>query len=210
MGSSPSVPAVAWQPSLWADRSPAIDSTFHRLERRQLDQDCWVDYCPAWLRGSDRVFEELLSTVAWSQRRRWMYERQVDEPRLTSWHKIDELTAGTYPWLDEIRVALSEQYEVRLDSVGMNLYRDGGDSVAWHRDRIPPEIDGPLVALVSLGDSRTFLLRPLAGGKSITFRLGHGDLLVTGGQTQRRFEHSVPKVKSSGPRMSLALRHGVN
>jgi alkylated DNA repair dioxygenase AlkB len=91
----------------------------------------------------------------------------------------------------------------------MNLYRGGSDSVAWHRDRIPPEIADPVVALVSLGEPRTFLLRPQGGGNSIAFRLGHGDLLVTGGQTQRRFEHSVPKSKSSGPRISLAFRHGV-
>jgi alkylated DNA repair dioxygenase AlkB len=94
--------------------------------------------------------------------------------------------------------------------VGINLYRDGADSVAWHRDRIPPEIADPVMALVSLGEPRTFLLRPQGGGNSCAFRLGHGDLLVTGGQTQRRFEHSVPKVRASGPRMSLAFRHGVS
>ena len=93
--------------------------------------------------------------------------------------------------------------------MGFNLYRDGADSVAWHRDRIPPEIVDPVVALVSLGEPRTFLLRPQGGGKSRAFKLGHGDLLVTGGQTQRRFEHSVPKVKASGARMSIAFRHGV-
>jgi alkylated DNA repair dioxygenase AlkB len=209
MGSAQSVPDVTWQPSLWADHNTAIDAAFRGLERTQLDGDSWVDYCPSWLRGSDRVFEELLRTVDWSQRRRWMYDRQVDEPRLTSWQTIDELIAGRYPWLDDARVALSERYDVQLDSVGMNLYRAGSDSVAWHRDRIPPEIADPVVALVSIGEPRTFLLRPQGGGNSIAFRLGHGDLLVTGGQAQRRFEHSVPKAKGSGPRISLAFRHGV-
>ena len=104
-----------------------------------------------------------------------------------------------YQWLEDARVALSDRYDVRFDSVGINLYRDGADSVAWHRDRIPAEIVDPVVALVSLGEPRTFLLRPLGGGKSRSFRLGQGDLLVTGGQTQRRFEHSVPKVKAVGP-----------
>jgi alkylated DNA repair dioxygenase AlkB len=186
-----------------------MDAAFRGLERTRLDGESWVDYCPSWLRGSDRVFEELLRTVDWSQRRRWMYDRQVDEPRLTSWQTIDELIAGRYPWLDDARVVLSERYDVRLDSVGMNLYRVGSDSVAWHRDRIPPEIADPVVALVSIGEPRTFLLRPQGGGNSIAFRLGHGDLLVTGGQTQRRFEHSVPKAKGSGPRISLAFRQGV-
>ncbi len=93
--------------------------------------------------------------------------------------------------------------------MGINLYRDGADSVAWHRDRIPAEIVDPVVALVSLGEPRTFRLRPQGGGTSRAFKLGRGDLLVTGGQTQRRFEHSVPKVKASGPRMSIVFRHGV-
>ena len=98
---------------------------------------------------------------------------------------------------------------MRFDSLGINLYRDGTDSVAWHRDRIPGEIADPVVALVSLGEPRKFLLRPQGGGRSQAFRLGQGDLLVTGGQTQRRFEHCVPKAKSAGARVSLAFRHGV-
>jgi alkylated DNA repair dioxygenase AlkB len=136
-----------------------------------------------------------------------MYDQEVDEPRLTAWQKVDK-QAG-HEWLEHARASLSERYGVRFDSVGLNLYRTGADSVAWHRDRIPPEIVDPVVALVSLGEPRTFLLRPEGGGRSRAFRLGHGDLLVTGGQTQRRFEHSVPKVKKAGPRISVAFRHGL-
>lgn len=139
-----------------------------------------------------------------------MYDREVDEPRLTSWRRIDGQTEVPCQWLEAARWSLSARYDVHFDSVGINLYRDGADSVAWHRDRIPPEIVDPVVALVSLGEPRRFLLRPHGGGRSRAFTLGHGDLLVTGGKTQRRFEHSVPKVKESGPRMSLAFRHGVH
>jgi alkylated DNA repair dioxygenase AlkB len=210
VGTSPSAPAVAWQPSLWADQSTVVDASFRALERTQLDGDSWVDHCPGWLSGSDRAFDELLRGVPWSQRRRWMYDREVDEPRLTSWQKIDEPGAVASGWIEDARTSLSAHYAVRFDSVGLNLYRDGSDSVAWHRDRIPAEIVDPVVALVSLGEPRTFLLRPQGGGRSRAFKLGRGDLLVTGGQTQRRFEHSVPKVKKSGPRMSIAFRHGVS
>ena len=187
-----------------------MDPFFRGLDRIQLDQVSWVDHCPGWMSGSDHAFEELLGDVVWSQRRRRMYDKEVDEPRLTSWQTVDEQTCVSCQWLEGARTSLSAHYEIQFDSVGINLYRDGADSVAWHRDRIPPEIVDPVVALVSLGESRTFLLRPQGGGKSRAFRLGHGDLLVTGGQTQRRFEHSVPKVKVSGPRMSLAFRHGVS
>ncbi len=202
VGSSPSAPAVTWQPSLWADQGTVVDVSFRGLERTQLDGDSWVDHCPRWMSGSDGAFEELLRNVAWSQRRRWMYDREVDEPRLTSWQRIDGQTAVAYQWLEDARGSLSAHYEVRFDSLGINLYRDGAG------DRIPAEIVDPVVALVSLGEPRTFLLRPQGGGRSRAFRLGHGDLLVTGGRTQRRFEHSVPKVRTSGPRMSIVLRHG--
>jgi alkylated DNA repair dioxygenase AlkB len=208
VGNPPSAPAVAWQPSLWGDQATLVDTSFAGLRRILLDADSWVDYCPRWLSGSDQAFEDLLHKVSWNQRRRRMYDRVVDEPRLTSWQRIDGETAVPNQWLEGARVALSDRYDVRFDSVGTNLYRDGADSVAWHRDRIPAEIVDPVVALVSLGEPRTFLLRPFGGGKSRSFRLGQGDLLVTGGQTQRRFEHSVPKVKASGPRMSVVFRHG--
>jgi alkylated DNA repair dioxygenase AlkB len=99
---------------------------------------------------------------------------------------------------------------VVFDSVGFNLYRDGNDSVAWHGDRIKKEIEEPIVVLVSLGEPRKFLLRPKEGGKSTTFMLGRGDLLVTGGKTQRAWDHSVPKVARAGPRISLAFRHGMD
>jgi alkylated DNA repair dioxygenase AlkB len=210
MGSSPDASAVARQPSLWAGRTTVVDLSFRGLERIRLDEVSWVDKCPAWLSGSDEAFQELLHGMFWSQRRRWMYDREVDEPRLTSRLSIDEPGSVTYPWLSDAPAALSARYHVPFDSVGINLYRNGADSVAWHRDRIPPEIVDPVVALVSLGETRTFLLRPQGGGTSRAFKLGHGDLLVTGGQTQRRYEHSVPKVKASGARMSLAFRHDVS
>lgn len=81
--------------------------------------------------------------------------------------------------------------------------------MAWHADRIPKEIDAPIVALVSLGEPRKFLLRPKGGGQARSLLLGRGDLLVTGGQTQRTWEHAVPKVAPAGPRISLAYRHGM-
>jgi alkylated DNA repair dioxygenase AlkB len=87
------------------------------------------------------------------------------------------------------------------------LYRNGRDSVAWHRDKLPQSLVDPIVALVSLGEPRRFLLRPRGGGRSHRFQLGAGDLLVTGGRTQRDWEHTVPKVAAAGPRISVAFRH---
>jgi alkylated DNA repair dioxygenase AlkB len=74
----------------------------------------------------------------------------------------------------------STPYAIRI-----NLYRDGRDSVAWHGDRIRKEIAEPVVALISLGEPRRFLIRPRGGGQSLAFTLGRGDLLVTGERAQR-------------------------
>jgi alkylated DNA repair dioxygenase AlkB len=139
-----------------------------------------------------------------------MYDQTVQEPRLTAPWSAASGEPLTPPILEEIRLALSQRYEREFDSVGFNLYRDGRDSVAWHADHIRKEVEDPIVALVSFGEPRKFMLRPKDGGASRSFLLGRGDLLVTGGKTQRTWEHSVPKVAKAGPRISLAYRHDMD
>ncbi len=206
-----SSPKLVWQPSLLAiEETVDIDRALSRLERVRLDDRAWVDHQPDWITGADRLFEEVLAGQSWEQRSRRMYDKRVDEPRLTAPWNIRSGKPLRPPLLEEIRRVLAERYERDFDSVGFNLYRDGRDSVAWHADRIAKEIADPIVALVSLGEPRRFLLRPKGGGASRTFLLGRGDLLVTGGQTQRTWEHSVPKVKRAGPRISMAFRHDMD
>jgi alkylated DNA repair dioxygenase AlkB len=201
---------LVWQPSLLAaEDDPWIDPAFAGLVRIDLDEDSWVDHLEGWVRGSDVLFEDVLETRGWAQRSRHMYDQRVREPRLTAPWSAASGEPLAPPILEEIRRVLSERYGREFDSVGFNLYRNGRDSVAWHADRIPKEIDAPIVCLVSLGEPRRFLLRPKGGGSSRAFLLGRGDLLVTGGNTQRTWDHSVPKVKQAGPRISLAYRHGM-
>ena len=206
--SSRAVPDVIWQPSLLdAGSEPRINESFDHLERIQLDPQAWVDYAPGWLHGSDQLFEQLLERSRWGQRSRRMYDRIVQEPRLTSGWQASSGDPLEPPVLEQMRAVLSERYAVEIDSVGLNLYRDGRDGVAWHGDHIRKEIENPVVALVSIGEPRKFLLRPREGGRTVTFLLGRGDLLVTGGRTQRTWQHSVPKVAQAGPRISIAFRH---
>ncbi len=131
-----------------------------------------------------------------------MYERKVLEPRLTGSWALDSRAPLEPALLEDVRVCLSARYGVLFDSAGFNLYRDGQDSVAWHGDRIRKEIAEPVVALVSLGQRRKLLLRPKGGGSSRAFLLGQGDLFVTGGKAQRKWEHSdyqyQPRKFSSG------------
>jgi alkylated DNA repair dioxygenase AlkB len=204
-------PDLVWQPSLLAlGEVVEVDRSFSALRRVKLDDEAWVDHCPGWIAGADRLFEEILAGRDWGQRSRKMYDQKVREPRLTS-----SWSAGTGeplapPVLEDIRAVLSDRYSRVFDSVGFNLYRDGRDSVAWHGDHIRKDIEDPIVALISLGEQRKFLLRPKGGGGSRAFTLGRGDLLVTGGTTQRTWDHSVPKVARAGPRISLAYRHDMD
>jgi alkylated DNA repair dioxygenase AlkB len=111
--------------------------------------------------------------------------------------------------LAEIAAALSRRYGVGFDSVWVNLYRDGRDSVAWHRDRNGRVLRNPLVVTISLGARRRFVMRP-RGTSAVRFSLspGHGDLVVMGGACQHTWEHCVPKTaKPVGARMSVTIRH---
>jgi alkylated DNA repair dioxygenase AlkB len=203
---------VEWQASLLdlgGAVEPRPDRAFADLVRRQLDPRCWIEHAPGWLRGSDAVFATLVEQARWEQLSRRMYDKHVEQPRLTAtWRRDPELLAAL-PVIEEMRAVLSERYEVELDSGGINFYRDGRDSVAWHGDRIPKEVVDPIVCIVSVGEPRKFLLRPKGGGSSIKLMLGRGDLLVTGGATQRAWDHSVPKVAAAGPRISITFRPGV-
>jgi len=205
---------LPWQPSLLdADPKPDIDETFAGAVRIPLDRHSWIERVPGWVSGSDALFDHLLRTADWGQRTRKMWDQEVLEPRLTSWWGAESGRPLQPPILERMRRALSDRYGVEFDSMGLNLYRDGRDSVAWHGDRITREIAQPLVAIVSVGEPRRFLLRPKVAtdGRRAAHRLvlGRGELLVTGGSTQRAWEHSVPKVASAGPRMSLTFRHGL-
>ncbi len=204
------MPDVFFQPSLFGEADPSFDRAFSGVERIRLDETSWLDWAPGWVQGSDRLFEQVLASRRWGERTRWMYERRVREPRLTSHWSLASGEPLEPAILDEMRRCLGERYGVVFDSAGFNLYRDGRDSVAWHGDKIEKAITEPILPLVSLGEPRRFLLRPKGGGRSQRFDLGRGDLLVTGGTTQRTWDHAVPKVARAGPRISVAFRYGLD
>lgn len=201
---------LTWQPSLLdAGARPRVDAAFAGLERTRLDDTAWLDHLPGWLRGADDVFAELVDLLPWRTGSRHMYERVVDVPRLRASASDVPGLADRLPILREMQEALRTYYGRDFFSVGFNLYRDGRDSVAWHGDRIPRDaIDDAVVALVSVGEPRRFLVKRKApGGGSLRFECGNGDLLVMGGTAQRDWQHCVPKVASAGPRISIAYRH---
>ena len=178
-------------------------------ERTTLTRGAWVDCRRNWLPGADDVFATLVADVPWRAERRQMYDRVVDVPRLVHTYAVGDPLP--HPTLEEARSALSAHYLPELGepfvTAGCCYYRDGRDSVAWHGDTIGRgRSQDTLVAIVSLGDPRRLALRPRGGGESLSFELGHGDLLVMGGSCQRTWEHAVPKVAHAGPRISVQFR----
>ena len=198
---------VEWQASLFAAGEPGFDPSLQGVRRLALDETSWLDHLPRWLEGSDHVFAELVARLPWRQRTVPMYDRLVQEPRLVWWWTAEE-GPSPLPLLEEAGRALTRHYGREFDSIGCNYYRTGSDSVAWHGDRMRHTQVDPLVAIVSVGAPRPFLLRPRGGGHSLSFLLGQGDLLVMGGAVQHDWEHTVPKVAVAGPRISITYRHG--
>ena len=190
--------------------SPVLSPLAGRLQRTVLTGGAWIELCPNWLTGGDEIFRSLLTAVPWRAERRQMYDRTVDVPRLTKFYAEGEPLP--HPILTLARDELSRHYRAELGenfaTAGMCLYRDGQDSVAWHGDRRGHgRYRDTMVAILSLGSPRQFLLRPRSGGASLRRTLAHGDLLVMGGSCQRSWEHAVPKTtKPVGPRMSIQFR----
>ena len=196
-----------WQPSLFGQGAPRPNPGFSGLIRHQLDPTAWVDHVAGWLQGADSLFEELLSSAQWESTTQELYGKVVVTPRLVARWPAPEDLATLPAVVGRMRELLVERYERPFDSVSANLYRDGRDSVAWHGDHIPLRIVNPVVATVSLGHARRFLMRPRQGRTELSLALRLGDLVVMGGTSQRTWLHAVPKVAAAGPRISVAYRH---
>jgi alkylated DNA repair dioxygenase AlkB len=181
----------------------SIDTGFAALERTQLSRGAWFDYAPSWLQGHEQVFDALVTSMRWRQERRKMYQRTVDVPRL---YALVPRDGEGHPIFEMIRQAVSVHYAEPFTRTSLGYYRDGQDSVAWHGDYVARQLPAALVATVSVGAPRRFLLRPTGGGTSLGLSLGFGDLLVMGGSCQRTWQHSVPKAKGAAPRIAIMFR----
>jgi alkylated DNA repair dioxygenase AlkB len=192
-----------WQPGLFDVPPDAAQTSAARADRRRaLDASSWVDVIPAWLDDPGALFAALLEKAPWEQRERWMFDRMVTEPRLTA--ELRSLADAPHPALVEAAARLSKAYGVRYDHLWLNLYRDGRDSTAWHRDRVSCRRPECIVPVLSLGATRRFLLRRKEGGRSVAFRVASGTLVVMGGRAQDDWVHAVPKEAGAiGPRISV-------
>ena len=191
------------QPTLLGGVEPTLAER-PATERIHLDEASWVDVTREWLLGADVLAQHLADRVPWRQGRRRMWDRMLDDPRLSYWCRATDPEFD--PTIAVMQRTLERAYGHPMRRPGLNFYRDGQDSVTWHADRELRELDDTLVAIVTLGTRRPFLVRRAGGGPSIDLRPNSGDLLVMGGAAQRNWEHAVPKTARPGARISISWR----
>ena len=152
-------------------------------------------------------FTELNEGVEWKTQRRRMYDRDVDVPRLMVHFRLapDERVPGAIRAAAGMVIAIAG---APFNSVGLNFYRDGRDSVAAHNDHLDEIVDGSPIALVSLGAVRRMIIRTKKPPRrAMHIDLEAGSLLVMSYETQRHYTHGIPKTREPvGPRISLAFR----
>jgi alkylated DNA repair dioxygenase AlkB len=172
-----------------------------------------IDYRPRFVAApvAEAWFAELRTTVRWKAQRRRMYDRDVDVPRLTAHFTLagpDPDAGPVPPAILEASRQVAESTGVPFNGVGLNLYRDGRDSVAPHNDHLYEIVDGFPIALLSLGASRRMTIRAKAAPRRVLHvDLEAGSLLLMSYATQLHYVHGIPKVAGPvGERISLAFR----
>jgi alkylated DNA repair dioxygenase AlkB len=188
----------------------------------QLELGGALRYAPDWLDRdeADLLFRELRAgSVPWTQGTLALFGRERPEPRLTAWFGSEDYTYSgrtmrAAPWpacLASLRARVEREAGAPFNAVLLNLYRDGRDSMGMHSDDEPELGRDPIIASVSLGEARTFVLQPkkrsARHGRSYALELGHGSLVLMLGSCQHHYRHGVPKQPArSGERINLTFR----
>ena len=189
------------QPSLFADSG---------LQVLADDERGRITYLPSFIDGATAAewFGELRTQVDWRALRRQMYDREVDVPRLVGSFPLDPPSADTPHAVLDAAARVTAALDVSFNSVGLNLYRDGQDSVAPHNDHLDELREGYPIALLSLGATRRMTIRAKAPPRrSWHVDLEAGSLFVMDYRTQVHYTHAIPKTAEPvGSRISLAFR----
>jgi alkylated DNA repair dioxygenase AlkB len=167
---------------------------------------------------SERYFNHLLNEIKWKQEPIKIFGKEVMQPRLTSFYGDVEkgyaysgIIMKPNQWtneLIEIKNKIEDVAEVKFTSALLNLYRDGKDSMGWHRDNEKELGSNPVIASVSFGESRIFKLRNYKNKKNVkSIELSNGSFLLMKGETQHYWEHALPKTsRRTGKRINITFR----
>jgi len=162
-------------------------------------------------------FKTLLETIKWEQQSMNIYGRIIPFPRLTTWYgdtdkpySFSGITLQPHPWtpsLLEIKKQVETKSSTRFNSVLLNRYRSGSDSISWHTDAEKELGENPVIASVNFGAERTFQLKHKDTKERIDIVLKHGSLLIMKGELQHYWKHQIPKTKKPvKERINLTFR----
>lgn len=166
---------------------------------------------------ADDLFARLKTEIQWQQEKIKLYGQVHDLPRLTAWYGDPDKTytysgivVDSLPWtqsLLEIKGKIEEISGVTFNSVLLNRYRNGADSVSWHADDERELGENPVIGSVSFGEVRPFQLKHKTEDEKTKILLGHGSYLLMQGPTQRYWLHQIPKSKKIlSERINLTFR----
>ncbi|MBK9460103.1 MAG: alpha-ketoglutarate-dependent dioxygenase AlkB [Sphingobacteriales bacterium] len=166
---------------------------------------------------SDMLLKSLHNNIIWKQESMNMYGKKIDFPRLTAWYGNNDkpysfsgITLQPLPWTNEILIIKNKIdliAKTEFNSVLLNLYRDGNDSISWHTDAEKELGINPVIASVNFGATRMFQLRHIKTKEKLEIELTHGSLLIMQGELQHFWQHQVPKTnKTVGERINLTFR----
>lgn len=155
---------------------------------------------------AQRWFDLLHARAAWTHLQRSMYDRIVDVPRLLANYAVEALPADLP--LASLLACVQARAPAPYSRIGMNLYRDGHDSVAMHGDKLHTLAAGHPITLVSLGAPRRMLIRARDGAReTLAVDLEPGSVLSMSHASQSTHEHGIPKTRRAlGPRISVVCR----
>jgi len=166
---------------------------------------------------SDIYLTALKDNIKWKQESMNMYGRKIDFPRLTAWYGDNDkpysfsgITLQPHAWnveILQIKEKIEPLAEVVFNSVLLNLYRSGNDSISWHTDAEKELGINPIIASVNFGATRKFQLKHIKSKEKIEIELTHGSLLIMQGELQHFWQHQVPKTsKPVNERINLTFR----
>lgn len=166
---------------------------------------------------SDIYFQTLKNSILWKQESMNMYGKQVIFPRLTAWYGDNDkpysfsgITLRPHSWtkeLFEIKNKIEPIAHTQFNSVLLNQYRNGNDSISWHTDAEKELGLNPIIGSVNFGATRKFQLRHIKTKEKIEIELTHGSLLIMQGELQHFWQHQVPKTTQKvNERINLTFR----
>ena len=166
------------------------------------------------------LLHRLIDDIDWRQEHVTLFGKTHKQPRLVAWYGEPDAcysySGKTYeplPWSDTLLhlKGLAEQVSAsRFNSVLLNYYRDGRDSMGLHADDEPELGPEPVIASLSLGETRTlyFRHRYRKNLDTVNVALPPASLLLMRGATQRYWKHGIRKLsRACGPRINLTFRY---